>query len=131
MIELSCVYRIEDGELGNYLVSIFLFIAVIVLPGQVFSSILPARAVETTFRLYTSLVVWIHLRRANTCLLADIFLAIPAPDRWLDDLVVGDGHVQVGDCKQGKANSEEVEHILDEESGNRSEKHSTLVSTSR
>lgn len=57
----------------------------------------------------------------------DVFLAITTPDGWFDDLVVGDSHVQVGDYKQGKADSEKVENVLDKESVNKSEKRDHSV----
>lgn len=89
-----------------------------VLPWQVFSSILPARAVNTSLCLYEHFVsqaILVPWRKFNAYPFADILLAIATPDRWLDNPVVGDSHVQVGNCKQGKADSEKVQDILDKE----------------
>lgn len=52
-----------------------------------------------------------------TNLNTDKFLAIPASDGGLDDLVVRDKRIQMRDRKQGKAHAEEIENSLDEKSG--------------
>lgn len=57
-----------------------------------------------------------HICDQTTYRFTDILLAVWTPDSRLDDLVVGDPHVQMSDRVQSKADTQEVENCLNKHS---------------